>query len=152
VLSAYHAQALLVAQWQTQAANGEASVRPHWVLVSSVAGYSGLPKAAAYGASKAALTYLAETSYLELQRLGISVSVVNPGFVETRLTKKNSFKMPAIITPDEAARHILSGLSKGEFEIHFPKRFTRWLKLLRLLPYGLYFRIMRRTLPEQTSN
>lgn len=147
VLSAYHAQAMLVSHWNVHRVSLPAARSPHWILVSSVAGYRGLPQAAAYGASKAALTYLAETSYLELRRMGIAVSVVNPGFVETRLTQKNNFRMPAIITPDEAARQTIAGLANGSFEIHYPKRFTRWLKLLRLLPYAVYFRIMRQALP-----
>ncbi|MFZ9345780.1 MAG: SDR family NAD(P)-dependent oxidoreductase [Burkholderiaceae bacterium] len=148
VLSAYHAQAMLVAHWKERRESRPAAQSPHWILVSSVAGYRGLPQAAAYGASKAALTYLAETSYLELQRVGIAVSVVNPGFVATRLTQKNNFRMPAMITPDEAARQTMAGLAKGSFEIHYPRRFTRWLKLLRLLPYALYFRIMRQAVPR----
>lgn len=151
LLSAYYAQSALVSQWQVQRSLNPRAPTPHWIVFSSVAGYSGLPQAAAYGASKAALTYLAETSYLELKQVGIAVSVVNPGFVETRLTQKNSFKMPAIITPEEAARETLVGLAKGQFEIHYPKRFTRWLKLLRLLPYRLYFGIIRNTLPESSS-
>ena len=117
----------------------------HWSWVSSVAGYRGLPQAAAYGASKAALTYLAETNYLELKRQGIAVSVVCPGFVQTRLTEINDFKMPAMISPDEAAALTLKGLARGEFEIHYPKRFTRWLKLLRLLPYRIYFALVSKT-------
>jgi NAD(P)-dependent dehydrogenase (short-subunit alcohol dehydrogenase family) len=123
----------------------------HWSWVSSVAGYRGLPRAAAYGASKAALTYLAEVSYLELQDKAIAVSVVQPGFVQTRLTAKNDFTMPAIITPEAAAAATLKGLAKGQFEIHYPKRFTLLLKLLRLLPYGLYFRLIRSTLPNHSS-
>lgn len=120
----------------------------HWSWVSSVAGYRGLPQAAAYGASKAALTYLAEVTHLELKDRNIAVSVINPGFVQTRLTAKNNFSMPAIMSPEEAARATLAGLAKGNFEIHYPKRFTVWLKLLRLLPYRLYFRIIRKTLPQ----
>jgi len=70
--------------------------------------------------------------------------VINPGFVETPLTAQNEFHMPALITPDEAARAIVQGWARGEFDIHFPKRFTRMMKLLRLLPYGLYFAAVRR--------
>lgn len=118
----------------------------HWIWVSSVAGYRGLPQAAAYGASKSALTYLAEVNYLELKPKGIAVSVVCPGFVKTRLTDRNDFEMPAIITADEAAKQTLAGLARGEFEIHYPRRFTRLLKLLSLLPYRLYFMAVRKTL------
>lgn len=73
------------------------------------------------------------------------MSVVNPGFVETPLTAQNNFHMPALISPTQAAQAMLQGWAKGEFEIHFPKRFTRWMKLLRLLPYRLYFAVVRRT-------
>jgi short-subunit dehydrogenase len=120
----------------------------HWSWVSSVAGYRGLPQAAAYGASKAALTYLAEVTHVELKAKGVAVSVVCPGFVDTRLTRKNTFTMPAIMRPEEAAQQTLKGLAKGQFEIHYPKRFTLWLKLLRLLPYSLYFRLIQRALPN----
>jgi short-subunit dehydrogenase len=115
----------------------------HWVWISSVAGYRGLPGAVAYGPSKAAMNNLAEASYIEMKPLGINISLVCPGFVESRLTEKNNFKMPALITTDEAASRILSGLKDGKFEIHFPKRFTIWLKLFNILPDWLYFRIMK---------
>jgi short-subunit dehydrogenase len=114
------------------------------VIVSSVAGYGGLPTSLLYGASKAALINFAETLYLDLQPKGIAVYLVNPGFVKTPLTDKNEFEMPALITADEAAREIIAGLERGEFEIHFPKRFTRVLKLLRLLPYRFYFAAVHR--------
>jgi NAD(P)-dependent dehydrogenase (short-subunit alcohol dehydrogenase family) len=117
----------------------------HISLVSSVAGYRGLPQSLAYGPTKAALINLAETLYLDLQPLGVGVSVINPGFVETPLTAQNQFKMPALITPDEAARAILQGWKQGDFEIHFPKRFTRWLKAMRHLPYSAYFAAVRRS-------
>ena len=117
----------------------------HISLVSSVAGYRGLPKAMAYGPTKAALQQLAETLYLDLHPLGIGVSVINPGFVATTLTAGNAFTMPALLTPEQAASHILQGWARGRFDIHFPKRFTFWLKLLRLLPYGLYFAAVQRT-------
>jgi NAD(P)-dependent dehydrogenase (short-subunit alcohol dehydrogenase family) len=113
-------------------------------LVSSVAGYRGLPKSLAYGPTKAALINLAESLYLDLHPLGIGVYLVNPGFVETPLTAGNDFRMPALISSDEAAARILDGLARGRFEIHFPARFTLALHLLRLLPYRLYFAAIRR--------
>jgi NAD(P)-dependent dehydrogenase (short-subunit alcohol dehydrogenase family) len=116
----------------------------HLSLVSSVAGYRGLPNSLAYGPTKAALINLAETLYLDLEPLGIGVSVVCPGFVETPLTATNEFKMPALIKPEEAAREMIAGWAAGEFEIHFPKRFTRFVKALSHLSDGLYFKAVRR--------
>jgi short-subunit dehydrogenase len=116
----------------------------HISLVSSVAGWRGLPNGLAYGPTKAALTHLAETLYIDLQDQGIGVSVVNPGFVATPLTAQNQFTMPALISPEEAAREMLKGWGKGQFDIHFPKRFTLFLKLLRILPYRWYFPLVRR--------
>jgi NAD(P)-dependent dehydrogenase (short-subunit alcohol dehydrogenase family) len=116
----------------------------HISLVSSVAGFRGLPNSLAYGPTKAALINLAETLYLDLQPQGVGVSVVNPGFVDTPLSANNDFHMPALISPQEAAQAILQGWAQGKFEIHFPKRFTRLMKLLRLLPYRLYFAAVRR--------
>jgi short-subunit dehydrogenase len=113
-------------------------------LVSSVAGYRGLPTSLVYGATKAALINLSETLYLDLQPKGVGVFLVSPGFVKTPLTDKNEFRMPALISPEEAAEQMLRGFARGEFEIHFPKRFTGWLKLLRLLPYRWYFPIVHR--------
>jgi short-subunit dehydrogenase len=112
----------------------------HISLVSSVAGFRGLPKSLAYGPTKAALINLAEGLYIDLNELGLGVSVVNPGFVETPLTAQNGFKMPALISPETAAQEMISGWERGEFEIHFPKRFTRWMKLLRVLPYRAFFK------------
>ena len=116
----------------------------HLSLVSSVAGYRGLPKSLAYGPTKAALIHLAQTLYLDLHPLGLGVSVVNPGFVQTPLTAQNEFHMPALITPEQAADEMLRGWRRGEFEIHFPKRFTRVLKALGLLPDSPYFAAVRR--------
>ena len=116
----------------------------HLSLVSSVAGYRGLPQSLAYGPTKAALIHLAQTLYLDLHPLGLGVSVVNPGFVQTPLTAQNEFHMPALITPEQAAEEMLRGWRRGEFEIHFPKRFTRVLKALGLLPDGPYFAAVRR--------
>lgn len=116
----------------------------HISLISSVAGWRGLPNGLAYGPTKAALTHLAETLYLDLQDRGIGVSVINPGFVATPLTAQNAFEMPALITADQAAKAILQGWSRGAFDIHFPKRLTMWLKAMRLLPYRMYFALVRR--------
>ncbi|HTJ96050.1 MAG TPA: SDR family NAD(P)-dependent oxidoreductase [Rhodocyclaceae bacterium] len=118
------------------------------ILVSSVAGYRGLPKALGYGPAKAALIQFAETLYLDLKARKIGVWLVNPGFVATRLTEKNDFKMPALISTDEAVTALLKGLAEGGFEIDFPKRFTRLMKLLRWLPYSLYFRLVGKTTGE----
>lgn len=108
-------------------------------IISSVAGYSGLPKALVYGPSKAALINLAESLYLDLRPRGIGVYLINPGFVETPLTANNDFPMPALISAEAAANEIVRGIESGAFHIHFPKRFTNWLRLARLLPYRLYF-------------
>ncbi|MFZ4551019.1 MAG: SDR family NAD(P)-dependent oxidoreductase [Aquabacterium sp.] len=115
----------------------------HISLVASVAGYRGLPQSMAYGPTKAALQHLADTLYLDLHDKGIGVSIVNPGFVATPLTAQNQFKMPALIRPADAAQAILKGWASGDLEIHFPKRFTWWLKLMRLLPDRLYFPLVR---------
>lgn len=116
-------------------------------LVASVAGYMGLPNASVYGPSKAALINLAEILYGDLHPKGINVYLINPGFVDTGLTKKNSFTMPAIQTAQQAATSILRGMASGQFEIHFPRRFTQILKLLQLLPYRWRFFLFKRLLP-----
>lgn len=126
-------------------AQGRAGQGGHLSLVSSVAGYRGLPNALAYGPTKAALINLAEVLYLDLSPLGVGVSVINPGFVETPLTAQNQFRMPALITAAQAAQAMLDGWASGRFEIHFPKRFTLWLKAMRNLTDPLYFAAVRRT-------
>jgi NAD(P)-dependent dehydrogenase (short-subunit alcohol dehydrogenase family) len=113
-------------------------------LVSSVAGYSGLPQALVYGPTKAALINLAESLYLDLRPAGIGVYLVNPGYVDTPATAGNSYAMPALISAREAAEATLAGLEAGRFEIHYPRRFTTWLKLARLLPYRLYFALIHK--------
>lgn len=118
--------------------------RGHISLISSVAGFRGLPKSLAYGPTKAALTNLAENLYLDLGPLGVGVSVVHPGFVQTPLTAQNDFTMPALITPPQAAQAMIDDWGRGLFEVHYPKRFTRWMKLMRLLPYRAYFPAVRR--------
>ncbi|MCQ8894917.1 SDR family NAD(P)-dependent oxidoreductase [Limnobacter humi] len=116
----------------------------HIAVVSSVAGYRGLPNSLAYGPTKAALINLAEALYVELKPHGVGVSLINPGFVDTPLTRKNTFPMPFIIGADKAASEIIYGLEAGEFETHFPKTFTRSLRAMRLMPYSLYFSAVKR--------
>ncbi len=113
-------------------------------FVASVAGYRGLPRALGYGPGKAALIHFAEILHLDLAPKGIGIWVINPGFVATPLTAQNEFAMPALLTPEQAAIATVNGLAKGNFEIHFPRRFTLWLKLLAHLPYAWSFPLIRR--------
>lgn len=124
-----------------QAGRGESAAL---AIVGSVAGYGGLPRASVYGPSKAAVINFAESLHLELAPRGVSVYLISPGFVATRLTAQNDFHMPALQTPQQAAQAVLRGFASGRFEIHFPRRFSFALKLLRMLPYALYFRLVRR--------
>jgi NAD(P)-dependent dehydrogenase (short-subunit alcohol dehydrogenase family) len=111
---------------------------------ASVAGYRGLPKAAAYGASKAAAIHMCEALKFDCDNLGIVMQVVNPGFVDTPLTQKNDFPMPFLMSMDAAAKRIVDGFEKGGFEITFPRRLAFILKLMRMLPYSWYFPIVAR--------
>ena len=115
-------------------------------LVASVAGYMGLPGASVYGPTKAALINLAEILYADLHPHGLNVYLINPGFVDTGLTQKNSFYMPGLQTAQQAATAIWRGISAGQFEIHFPRRFTQMLKLFQLLPYRWRFFLLKRVL------
>ena len=115
----------------------------HVAWIASVAGYVGLPKAAAYGPSKAALINLAESLKPDLDSKGVTVSVINPGFVETPLTAQNDFNMPFLMQVPEAARLSIAGLRRRKFEIAYPWRFVFIMKLARLLPYALFFRLIR---------
>ena len=108
-------------------------------IVASVAGYGGLPKALVYGPTKAALINLSESLYLDLHPRGIAVYQINPGFVDTPLTATNDFKMPALMSAGDAASAMIRGIERGQFHIHFPKRFTNSMRIARLLPYWLYF-------------
>ncbi|MGD8429537.1 MAG: SDR family NAD(P)-dependent oxidoreductase [Ectothiorhodospiraceae bacterium] len=114
------------------------------IITASVAGYRGLPRSAPYSASKAAAINLAEALRPELARDGIILRVINPGFVRTRLTDKNRFEMPLITTPEKAATFIADRLDGGGFEIVFPRRLGWALKLMRVLPYRLFFAITAR--------
>ncbi|WP_417714739.1 SDR family NAD(P)-dependent oxidoreductase [Roseibium sp. SCP15] len=109
-------------------------------IVSSVAGYTGLPTSAAYGATKAGLINLAESLKFDLDRSGIHLQVINPGFVDTPATSSNPFPMPHLLSVEEAVQEIRRGLEqRNKFEIAFPRSFVWKLKLLNLLPYRLYF-------------
>ena len=114
-------------------------------IVSSVAGYRGLPAAGAYCASKSALTSFAESLHFEMKRRNVRVSLVSPGFIKTPMTDQNDFPMPMIKSPEFAAEQIYTGLSKKiGFEIHFPKAFTFIMKILSILPSSIYFKIVEK--------
>jgi short-subunit dehydrogenase len=118
----------------------------HVSWIASVSGYRGLPKAAAYGPTKAALINLAESLKPELDRDGVKVSVINPGFVRTPMTSVNDFEMPFLMEPADAARATIAGLAKGKFEVAYPTPFVAIMKFGRLLPYRLFFWISRKYL------
>lgn len=120
-------------------------------IVASVAGYRGLPRSAAYGPTKAALINLAETLRTELEPRGITVSVVNPGFVDTPMTRDNPFPMPNIISAKDAAQSLLAGLERRKYEIIFPRAFVFAMKLLRLLPNAMYFWVARTFLSKRSA-
>jgi len=112
----------------------------HISIVSSVAGYRGLPAASGYCASKAALTSLGESLYFDFKRHGVRVSIISPGFIKTPMTDKNKFPMPMIKSAEYAAEKMFIGLTKKNvFEIHFPLAFTMLMKLLKIMPNWLYF-------------
>ena len=111
-------------------------------ICASVAGYGGLPKAAAYGATKAAMINAAASLRIDCSRFGILVQAVNPGFIDTPLTQKNNFPMPFLMQPEKAARACVDGFERARFEIIFPRRLAWILKALNLLPYSVYFWLM----------
>lgn len=132
--------------------NGLAAIAPRMIArgrgqiswIASVAGFVGLPKAAAYGPTKAALINLAECLEPEMKLKGVQISVINPGFVATPLTAQNDFEMPFLMQPDEAARRTIAGLAAGRFEIAYPRRFVAILRTLKALPYPVFFRLITR--------
>ena len=114
-------------------------------IVSSVAGYRGLPAAGAYCASKSALTSFAESLHFEMKRKNIRISLVSPGFIKTPMTDKNEFPMPMIKSPEFAAEQIYNGLiQSNSFEIHFPKLFTYIMKFLKILPNSIYLKLVEK--------
>ena len=114
-------------------------------IVSSIAGYRGLPNSTGYGPSKSALNNLAESLYFDFKRYNVRVCLVSPGFIKTPMTDKNDFKMPFLKTPEYAAEKIYDGLTKkNNFEIHFPKELTLTLKFFSILPYKIYFYLVKK--------
>lgn len=110
-------------------------------LMSSLAAYGGMPRSAAYCASKSAIRALSQSLDLELRGKGVSVTCICPGFVKTPLTDVNTFQMPFLISPDKASSYIISGLRKKYHEIHFPKRFSLGMKLFMSLPSGVIYKV-----------
>ena len=125
-------------------ANRKARQGCHIAVVASLAGYRGLPKASAYGATKAALINMCESLMPECRQFGISLALINPGFIKTPLSDKNDFPMPFLISAEDAATRIFNSFKKTRFETTFPARISFGMKALRLLPYKLYFAITRR--------
>jgi len=124
----------------------------HISIVSSVAGYRGLPAAGAYCASKSALSSFAESLYFDLKRHNVRVSLISPGFIKTPMTDKNDFPMPMIKSAEFAAEQMFKGLTKSKsFEIHFPKSFTSIMKVLKVIPNGLYFRIVEKGMKKMVD-
>ena len=124
----------------------------HISIVSSIAGYRGLPNSTGYGPSKSALNNLAESLFFDFKRYGVRVSLISPGFIKTPMTDKNDFKMPFLRTADFAADKIYEGLvNSNKFEIHFPKQLTLILKLLRILPYTLYLKLISKLTKYQKN-
>jgi len=123
--------------------------RGHILLMASLTGYVGLPTAASYGATKAALISIAQAFKPDFERFGVTISVINPGFVKTPLTDKNEFPMPFLIPVDAAIDHILRGIARKQFEIAFPWQTSFLIHLLASLPNRLKFAITRRMLPRR---
>ena len=122
-------------------------------IVSSIAGYRGLPNSTGYGPSKSALNNLAESLYFDFKRSNVRICLVSPGFIKTPMTDKNDFKMPFLKTTEYAANKIYDGLiNKDVFEIHFPKSLTLILKLLSFLPSKIYFNLIGKMTKYQKNN
>ena len=122
-------------------------------IVSSIAGYRGLPNSTGYGPSKSALNNLAESLYFDFGRSNVRVCLVSPGFIKTPMTDKNDFKMPFLKTSEYAAEKIYDGLvNKNSFEIHFPKSLTTILKILSFLPNKIYFGLIGKLTKYQKKN
>ena len=139
ILAAFNLFPRIIKYWQN---NPVEDKNYHWTWFSSLAAYRGLPNASDYGASRAAISHLAQSSHIELKASNIDISLISPGFIDTRLTQKNDFKMPLLMTADRAAQLTLEGLKKGRFETHFPMRMSLIFKLLSIIPISLYLKLM----------
>ena len=138
VVSVYRGLSVLVPQLLGQGHGGIS-------LIGSISGYTGLPRALIYGATKAALQNLCETLYFELAPKGLGVYLINPGFVQTPMTSANDFEMPGLMTPEAAASAIMRGFERGYFEIRFPKAFSLLLRVISMLPDRLRFYLLHKT-------
>jgi short-subunit dehydrogenase len=137
VVGVYRGVSLLVPYFLKRGEGGLA-------VIASISAYTGLPKAVIYGATKAALNNMAQTLYFELKPKGVSVYLINPGFVETPMTAVNDFEMPGLMKPDEAAKAIVAGFERGNFEIRFPRGFAGALRWLSFLPDRLRFPLLHK--------
>lgn len=138
VVSVYRGLSVIVPQLLGQGHGGIS-------LIGSISGYTGLPRALIYGATKAALQNLCETLYFELAPKGLGVYLINPGFVQTPMTSANDFEMPGLMTPEAAASAIMRGFERGHFEIRFPKAFSLLLRVISMLPDRLRFALLHKT-------
>jgi NAD(P)-dependent dehydrogenase (short-subunit alcohol dehydrogenase family) len=120
--------------------------RGHIAIVGSITGYGGVPLSAAYGASKAALNNMAEALKFDFDKMNIRIQMINPGFVDTPLTKRTKFPMPGLMTVDGAVSRIIAGLKNGGFEISFPRRLSWPMKFLNVLPHPLYFEVLNQVM------
>ncbi len=137
VVGVYRGVALLVPYFLKR---GEGAL----ALIASISAYTGLPKAMIYGATKAALNNMAQTLYFELRSKGISVYLINPGFVETPMTAVNDFEMPGLMKPKDAAHAIVAGFERGDFEIRFPRGFAGALRWISFLADRLRFPLLHK--------
>lgn len=137
VVSVYRGLSVIVPELIARGAGGVA-------LIGSISAYTGLPRALIYGATKAALNNLAQTLYFELAPKGLSVYLINPGFVQTPMTAVNDFKMPGLMTTSQAALSITRGFEKGLFEIRFPRGFATVLRWISHLPDRIRFSLLHR--------
>jgi short-subunit dehydrogenase len=137
VVGVYRGVSLLVPYFLKRGEGGLA-------VIASISAYTGLPKAVIYGATKAALNNMAQTLYFELKPKGVSVYLINPGFVETPMTAVNDFEMPGLMKPDEAAKAIIAGFERGSFEIRFPRGFAGALRWISYLPDCLRFPLLHK--------
>ncbi|MFZ8864344.1 MAG: SDR family NAD(P)-dependent oxidoreductase [Rickettsiales bacterium] len=124
----------------------------HLAIISSAASYFGMPNSLAYGASKAALSSLTESLFYELQQYKVKVQLINPAFVKTRLTAKNNFTMPNIITADQAAKIIIRNLRKRKFEISFPLAFMTFMQIGKILPFKLRAFFLKKMVQNKEKN